>query len=170
MVHPVSAAEPPEPTAAGGAGARLPALAAGDTIAVEVGGPTGLAGSFALAADGTFAMPGVGTVEAWGESPEAVATMLSDALGRGGGERPEVRVRLVEPRPIYVLGAVDRPGHYAYQAGMTVADALDAAGAESHGLADGRVRLRAGGSNVRPVPAHLATALLPGDVVEVSSP
>ena len=67
-----------------------------------------------------------------------------------------VRVRLVEPRPIYVLGAVDRPGHYTYQAGMTVADALDAAGARSHGLAVGRVRIRAGGSNVRPVPADPA--------------
>ena len=43
-------------------------------------------------------------------------------------ERPSVTAQIVEFRPLYVAGNVDKPGRYAYEPGMTVIKAVSAAG------------------------------------------
>ena len=38
--------------------------------------------------------------------------------------RPETSVQIVEYRPVYILGDVERPGEYPYRPGLTALQAL----------------------------------------------
>ena len=127
-------------TAALAAGCSLPAaehegpsgaadtLAPGDRVRIVVRDHADLSGTFELDLDGRIEMPLVGPVDAYGDSPDALADEIAAALADGYLRAPEVRVARAAPRPFFILGAVERPGSYTFRPGMTVADAIAAAG------------------------------------------
>ena len=104
-------------------------LGAGDVIRLITFGEDSLTGEFRVSDSGTIALPLVGTVQAAGLSPDALAARVSEALLKGNLLRaPSVSAEVETYRPIFVLGEVSKPGQYPYQPGMTVVTAAAVAG------------------------------------------
>ena len=88
-----------------------------------------LTGEFAVGADGTLSLPLVGELKAQGLSTAELAAEIGAALQSkvGLSTKPDASVQVVKYRPFYVLGAVQRPGRYDFQPGLTVLQAVSTA-------------------------------------------
>jgi len=89
-----------------------------------------LGGEFVISAGGVLSLPLVGDVPATDRSPSELAAEISERLRTrlGLAHRPDSAVDVVQYRPFYILGYVDKPGEYAYRPGMTVLEAVGLAG------------------------------------------
>jgi polysaccharide biosynthesis/export protein ExoF len=89
-----------------------------------------LNGDFSVGPGGTILMPMIGAIPASGRTLEELANLISDRLQATVKmeKRPEISVEILEYRPFYILGAVNKPGEYPYRPGMTVLQALTIAG------------------------------------------
>ncbi len=90
----------------------------------------GLSGEYTVARDGTLMIPLVGEVAAEGQTAAELAETLELKLRRQIGmvEPPKIALEVVGHLPVYVLGDVNSPGAYDYQAGMTAQQLLALAG------------------------------------------
>ena len=88
-----------------------------------------LSGEFTVGADGTVSLPIIGEIKAQGLSTADLATEIDKALQSkvGLATKPDASVQIEKYRPFYVLGAVQRPGSYDYQPGLTVLQAISLA-------------------------------------------
>ena len=79
---------------------------------------------------GKISLPLIGEMLAAGKSP----TELSQAIGQilqtriGLAEPPSISVEVVQFRPFYIVGDIERPGEYAYRPGITLLQAITIAG------------------------------------------
>jgi polysaccharide export outer membrane protein len=116
---------PDLPTATSGAYRLGP----GDVVRLITFGEDSLTGEFRVSDSGTIALPLIGSVQASGLSPDALATQVSQTLVHANILRtPSVSAEVAVYRPIFVLGEVSKPGQYPYQPGMTVVTAAAVAG------------------------------------------
>jgi len=85
---------------------------------------------FTVGASGKLSMPLIGEVPAGGSSANELSTAISDQLrlSLGLAEAPRASVEIVEFRPFYVLGVVDKPGEYAYRPDLTIIQAISISG------------------------------------------
>ncbi len=69
---------------------------------------------------GKISLPLVGDVVAAGKSPTDLSQTIGQALQTRIGlvEPPSISVEVVQFRPFYIVGDVDRPGEYAYRPGL----------------------------------------------------
>ncbi|QGY02748.1 sugar transporter [Methylobacterium mesophilicum SR1.6/6] len=88
-----------------------------------------LNGQFLVAADGTVSLPIIGQIKAEGGTPGDLATAIGVALKQAAdlAERPAASVEVATYRPFYITGAVQQPGKYEYQPGLTVIQAVSTA-------------------------------------------
>lgn len=88
-----------------------------------------LSGEFVVGADGAVSLPLAGEVRASGETTAELAAAIGVALQSkvGLSSRPDASVQVIKYRPLYVMGAVQRPGRYDYQPGLTVLQAVSTA-------------------------------------------
>ncbi len=90
---------------------------------------TALNGQFVVAADGTVSMPLIGQIKAAGGTPLDLANAIGVALKQVAdlAEKPAASVEVATYRPFYIIGAVQQPGKYEYQPGLTVLQAVSTA-------------------------------------------
>ncbi|MEE7502846.1 sugar transporter [Methylobacterium mesophilicum] len=90
---------------------------------------TALNGQFVVAADGTVSMPLIGQIRAAGGTPVDLANAIGVALKQVAdlAEKPAASVEVATYRPFYIIGAVQQPGKYEYQPGLTVLQAVSTA-------------------------------------------
>ncbi|WCS24356.1 polysaccharide biosynthesis/export family protein [Methylobacterium sp. NMS14P] len=90
---------------------------------------TALNGQFVVAADGTVSMPLIGQIKAAGGTPVDLANAIGVALKQVAdlAEKPAASVEVATYRPFYIIGAVQQPGKYEYQPGLTVLQAVSTA-------------------------------------------
>lgn len=79
---------------------------------------------------GNISLPLVGEVPAAGLRTSELAKSISDGLKERIGlvGSPDVSVEIVQFRPFYIVGQVEKPGEYAYRPGLTVLRAVSIAG------------------------------------------
>jgi exopolysaccharide production protein ExoF len=106
-----------------------------------------LTGEYRIAADYTIAIPAVGRIAVRGLNARSVEELIAQKVGAASGRQTFVAVEVLEYRPIFVTGQVNRPGAVAWQPRMTVLQAVASAG--------GIYRTPAGGSG----PAGLRRAI-----------
>jgi len=88
-----------------------------------------LAGDYLVSPSGTLSIAPIGAISVAGLSLDEVASRLSEYLiKRGLSQRPGVSVEMLQARPIYVLGDVQRPGEYPFRPGLSVLQAVSLAG------------------------------------------
>jgi polysaccharide export outer membrane protein/exopolysaccharide production protein ExoF len=79
---------------------------------------------------GTVSIPLAGDIRASGlttrELGSAIGAKLKERLGMI--EAPDTAVEIVQYRPFYIVGQVDKPGEYPYRPGITVLQAISVAG------------------------------------------
>ena len=91
---------------------------------------TALNDTFSVGANGMLSLPLLGEIPAEGLSPGELANSVSQLLRTkmALGRVPITSVEIVEFRPFYIIGHVDRPGHYPYRPALTVLKAFSIAG------------------------------------------
>ncbi len=143
------------------------ALGPNDRVRVVVFRHDDMSGEFELDGDGNFAMPLIGEVQAAGLSQRALEDQIETQLADGYLVEPQVSVEVLNYRPFYILGEVNRPGVYEYLNGITVINAIALAGGYTYRANENSVRIKRGGSNSDGVIVSDTTTVLPGDVIEV---
>lgn len=90
---------------------------------------TPLNGEFTVGANGALSMPIIGQVQAAGGTVADLAERIGRALRDSANlaEAPSASVEIIRHRPFYILGAVQQPGRYEFEPGMTVLQALSTA-------------------------------------------
>ena len=103
-------------------------LAPGDRIMVTVFGQAELSGDFPIDGAGNIQMPLVGAIPVGWTTIEECQQRLMARLADGFLRNPGVTVRIIEFRPIYVLGDVRAPGSYPFRFGLSGLSAIALAG------------------------------------------
>lgn len=89
-----------------------------------------LNGTFMVNSEGAVSIPLVGDIDAAGlttkELSERLSTRLRENVGMGNGLFASVEI--AQYGPIYVVGAVDKPGQYPFSSDLTVMKAVSLAG------------------------------------------
>lgn len=140
-------------------------LGAGDRIKLTVMDEPDLSGEFEVEADGSIALPMVGAVPAAGHTLRGMQKEITAKLDGDYLVNPRVEVAVVNFRPVFVLGAVNKPGNYPYMPDMTVVKAISLAGGYAPGASSGKVSLKRRETESS-VPED--TPLQPGDVIRIS--
>ena len=85
---------------------------------------------YTVNASGFLSLPLLGDITASGMGTAELAGFLGARLKDRMGllESPDVTVEVVEYRPFYIAGAVDKPGGYPYRPGLTIMEAYALAG------------------------------------------
>lgn len=145
------------------------ALRPGQRVVVTVEGQPGLSGTYTLDRDGRLAFPLLGQVDAHNRTDDELAAALVAGLADGYLREPRVVVASVQQRPFFISGEVRRPGSYPYHDGMTVADAVAAAGG-ALGDGDLAVVVAPAGRERDTRRVALDAKLRPGDIVALEAP
>lgn len=99
-------------------------LGAGDHLRVTVYGEPTFSGDFAVSDSGEIAMPLVGTVKAGGLTVAQFRDLAAKTLADGYLNDPKLSVEIINYRPFYILGEVNKPGEYPFSVGLTVLKAV----------------------------------------------
>lgn len=141
-------------------------LGPGDRIRVIVFGQPDLSGDFEVDSVGRIALPLIRGVDAEGLSVPALEKTITSRLEANFFADPKVSIELIKTRPFCVLGEVRNPGCFSYAYGMRAAMAIAVAGGYTYRAKENDfVVSRADGSRFQ---GRHETAILPGDVIEVS--
>jgi polysaccharide export outer membrane protein len=103
-------------------------LGIGDRVRVSVFGEPDLSVDGDIDATGHLGYPLLGRVAAMRKTADELAADIAAGLSSGFLVNPDVRVAVIQYRPIYLTGQVNRPGAYPYTVGLTVEKAVALAG------------------------------------------
>jgi polysaccharide export outer membrane protein len=103
-------------------------LAPGDQIAVTVFNQPELSGDVLIDGAGNIVVPLLEPLQVKNLTILECQTLIRDRLAQGILRQPSVSVRIIELRPLYVLGDVRTPGAYPFRYGSTVQSAVAVAG------------------------------------------
>lgn len=121
-----SAQEAAAPVAApkvkvGPAGYRL---GPGDKVRVIVYGELDLTGEYFVSDTGTVSLPLIGDLRVSGLALDQFKDDVEGAYKKGYLKDPSVSVEVLNYRPFYILGEVNKPGEYPYVNALTVLNAV----------------------------------------------
>ena len=104
---------------------------------------TALNGEFTIGASGKLALPLIGEVRAAGSTTADLANLIGVSLRSriGLAEKPDVSIEIIQFRPFYIVGLVEKPGEYVYRPAMTVLQALSVSGGLLRSVDTGNARL-----------------------------
>lgn len=156
---------PPLPSAT----ASVYRLGPGDTVRLTVFGEDQLTGEFRVGTSGTLAVPLLGDMRAAGLTPTELQGAVASGLKHKNLLRdPSVAAEVVEYRPVFVLGEVNKPGQYPYQPGMTVVTAVAVAGGFTYRAVQGYASVvRTENGAALESRASREAFVQPGDVITV---
>ena len=117
---------------------------------------------YTVGAGGKLSLPLVGEVAAAGKSPGDLAAAISKALKARINlvEPPDISVEVVQFRPFYILGDVEKPGEYAYRPGLTALQAMAIAGGMTRNNGLNQLRLEREAISTRGTLTLLETELM----------
>ena len=95
-------------------------IGAGDKLALRVFREESLSGEFQVSEAGVISLPLVGDIQASGKTVPQFRADLIALLAQEFVRDPNVTVSVVNYRPVYVLGEVERPGEFDYSENLTV--------------------------------------------------
>ncbi|MDP1556150.1 MAG: polysaccharide biosynthesis/export family protein [Hyphomonas sp.] len=136
-------------------------LGSSDRLRVTVFGHPDLSGEFEVDGTGAISLPLIGQKAALGLSTSQLEASITETLASGYILDPRVSVEVINYRPFYILGEVGRPGEYPYTSGLTVQNAVAAAGGFSYRANKRVVYIKSVDSD-----REIAYDLTPGTVVK----
>lgn len=143
-------------------------LGSSDRLRVTVFGHPTLSGEFEVDGTGAISMPLIGQVAAISLSTVELENAIAATLADGYVLNPRVSVEVINYRPYYILGEVGRPGEYPYTSGLTVQNAVAAAGGFSYRANKRIVYIKSMDAN-REIAYDLtpSTVVKPGDTIRI---
>ncbi|MES2497068.1 MAG: polysaccharide biosynthesis/export family protein [Pseudomonadota bacterium] len=161
----------PAPASAAPTSAAMPGyvLGTGDKLRISVFGEPKLEGEYVVSSTGILSFPLIGNIQASGQTVEAVQENIRSKLAAGYLKDPRVSTEVLNYRPFYILGEINKPGEYPFVNGITVQQAVAMAGGFGYRANTRRVFIkRALDTSERPVEIKgKAVMLMPGDTIRV---
>jgi len=143
-------------------------LGAGDQVRITVFNHVDLSGEFEVDGSGTIALPLIGQVQAVDLTTRELEVSLTERYSDGFLKEPRVNAEVMTYRPFYILGEVSTPGEYPYTSGLSVINAVAAAGGFSYRANKKIVYIKtAEGTQEVKYPLNAATMVQPGDTIRV---
>ena len=144
-------------------------LGTGDKIHLNIFDQPDLTGDYVVDATGYVQLPLVGQVKAAGETIRDFQKEVTAKLSDGFLKDPNVSIQIVNYRPFYIMGEVNRPGEYPYVSGMSILNAVVLAGGYTYRADESDAYIRRNGSTKEiSVPADETTKVQPGDIIRIS--
>lgn len=144
-------------------------LGTGDKLRINVFGQPELSGQFVIDGTGAISLPLIGQVAATGSSSQELETAIAEKLSDGFLLEPRVSVEVTNYRPFYILGEVGRPGEYPFNSGLTVLNAVAAAGGFTYRANKKVVYIKSVGADQEmKYELNTNTVVKPGDTLRVS--
>ena len=143
-------------------------LGTGDKLRINVFGQPELSGEFVVDGTGAISLPLIGQVTAVGLSTQDLETTIAANLSNGFLLEPRVSAEVINYRPFYILGEVGRPGEYPFNSGLTVLNAVAAAGGFTYRANKKVVFIKsADGNQEIPFELDTNTVVKPGDTLRI---
>jgi protein involved in polysaccharide export with SLBB domain len=144
-------------------------LGPGDRVSIKVFGQQDISGEFEISSTGQISLPLVGQVNAVRHTLAELQELITKRLAEKYLVNPQVAIQVTNYRPFFILGQVNKPGSYPYQAGLTVRQAVAISGGYTRRAREEPVTvIRAGpdGREVR-MSSFGDAPVLPGDSIDV---
>jgi polysaccharide export outer membrane protein len=143
-------------------------LGSGDVIRITVFGQDDLSVETRLSNVGIIRYPFLGDIRLVGKSVNEVELLIDSGLRGDYLIDPSVSVTVIEYRPFFIDGEVNRPGGYPYQPGLTVEKAAALAGGYTERASKNLVSVRrnVSGREVT-IEVQPSETIMPGDIVTV---
>ncbi|MDO8421549.1 MAG: polysaccharide biosynthesis/export family protein [Parvibaculum sp.] len=142
-------------------------LGSGDKLRMIVFGEQDLSGEFDVTGTGKVSLPLVGQVQAAGLTLDEFAEEVAGKLKQGYLTNPKISVEVLNFRPFYIIGEVDKPGEYPYTNGMTILNAVAVAGGFTYRANQSDVYITRGGGGEVKFGISQSVRVLPGDIVRI---
>ena len=143
-------------------------LAPGDKVRVTVFGEDKISGDYDIDTAGYVSLPLAGSVMAAGLTKPDLERELAKKLSGDYLKSPKVTVSVINFRPFFILGEVEKPGEYQYRSGMNVLSAMAMAGGPTYRASRSSILIqRAGTTELKEYPLDTTVSILPGDLVRV---
>ncbi|MFQ5785446.1 MAG: polysaccharide biosynthesis/export family protein [Alphaproteobacteria bacterium] len=140
----------------------------GDRLDITVFGQKDLSGKVVVDGSGRISFPLLGLIDADNKTIAELQAQITVALDRDFIVNPRVSIEVVNYRPFFILGQVNKPGSYSYIEGMTVRMAVALAGGFTRRARESSVVvIRAHDPEQQRRESKLDAAVLPGDTIEV---
>lgn len=144
-------------------------LGAGDKIRVITFGEAALTGEFFVGGSGKVSLPLIGEVQAAGVSVPELQRSVEAALKNGFLQDPKVSIEVLNYRPFYILGEVQKPGEYPYTNALTVQNAVATANGFTYRANKKKVFIkRADSDQEKAYPLTSTTLVAPGDTIRIA--
>lgn len=144
-------------------------LSMGDKVNISVFGEGNLSGDYTVSPDGKITLPLAGPIQAAGLTIPQFQKSVTDTLGNGFVQNPNVTVTPSGLRPYYILGEVNKPGQYGYTPDMTVMAAVATAEGFTYRADMDEVFIRhARDASEKEYPLTPTTVVEPGDTIRVA--
>jgi polysaccharide export outer membrane protein len=145
-------------------------MVAGDQMRITILDEEALSGQHTVTSEGDISFPLLGDIVAAGKTVGEFRSELVQRLSPDYLVDPRISIEILNYRPVYVLGEVERAGEFKYAPELTVTQAVALAGGYTYRADRSRVFVRRAGqpqevtyelSSERPV------YLSPGDTIRV---
>jgi protein involved in polysaccharide export with SLBB domain len=143
-------------------------LGSGDKIRLIVFGEDSLSNVFSVNGDGKVSLPLIGEVQAQGLTVTELQSAIEARLANGYLLNPRATVEVLNFRPFYILGEVNKPGEYPYNDGLTVLNAVAMAGGYTYRANNRKMFLRrANETNEKRLDMDPTLQVGPGDTIRI---
>ncbi|MET3470185.1 MULTISPECIES: polysaccharide biosynthesis/export family protein [unclassified Novosphingobium] len=145
-------------------------VGAGDKLRITVFNEPTLTGEYNVTSTGAVAFPLIGVVQAGNHTIDDVTHEITGRLAGAYVNDPRVSVEVLNYRPFYILGEVNKPGEYPYASGMTVEQAIAKAGGFTYRANEKTAFLRRQTTSAEhsvSLRSGAPVAVLPGDTIRV---
>lgn len=143
-------------------------LGPGDRLKVTVFGHPQESGEFEVDGSGNLAYPLLGRVPARGKTLPDLQEFIRAELDRRFIVDPRISIEVLNYRPFYIYGEVNRAGSYPFVSGLTIRRAVAIAGGFTRRARREPVTLiREREKGVEKISSALDIPVLPGDIIEI---
>lgn len=122
-------------------------LASGDELQITVFGEEALSKKYVVSSAGDLSFPLIGDVPVVGKTVTQLQNQLAETLSKGYLNDPRVNAEVLNYRPFYILGEVERAGEFPFSDDLTVFQAVALAGGFTYRADQNRVFIRRENTN-----------------------
>ena len=143
-------------------------LGSGDKLKITIFNQEDLNGEYTIDGAGNFSLPLVGTIAAKNLSLEELEVRLKDTLSPDFLLNPHISIQVLNYRPFYILGEVEKPDSYPYVSGMTYLNAVAIAGGFTYRAKQDYVYVVHSNDNTqKEEKTKMDLPVMPGDIIRV---
>ena len=144
------------------------ALRPNDQVRVQVYNEPDITGDYQVDSAGYLSIPLAGRVKAAGLTASQLEHSITSRLKGGILNDPRVTIQVSTYAPIYIHGEVKKSGEFPFRPGLTVMDAVAAAGGFTYRADDSRAYVRRSGTAAEFVyPLDARVLVFPGDNIRI---